>query len=88
LIYAAPPIFSRSKRAETFDVQRDHEDLIKASARLLTPDGVLIFSNPYQGFKLNKSAFEGLEITLMKALPKDFERNPNIFSAWSIRKKT
>ena len=86
LIYAAPPTFSRSKRASTFDVQRDHEQLIMLASRLLTPDGVLIFSNPFQNFVLHKDALEGLQVTTLRALPKDFERNPNIFKAWQIER--
>jgi 23S rRNA (guanine2445-N2)-methyltransferase / 23S rRNA (guanine2069-N7)-methyltransferase len=41
LIFLDPPTFSTSKRMEaTFDVQRDHVELIRGTARLLEPDGI------------------------------------------------
>src|SRR5699024_439153 len=52
LIYVDPPTFSNSKRAEDFDVQRDHVRLLDACADHLAPDGVIIFSNNFKRFKL------------------------------------
>jgi len=88
LIFLDPPSFSTSKRMHgTFDVQRDHVPLIKATARLLEPDGVLIFSNNRRRFSMDRAALQELSIEdLSRAtLPKDFERNPRIHNCWKIR---
>lgn len=88
LIFLDPPSFSSSKRMEgTFDVQRDHVDLIKKTVKLLEPDGVLIFSNNLRHFKMNTEALTELKIKDISraTLPKDFERNPRIHNCWEIR---
>lgn len=52
-IFVDPPSFSNSKKmAGTFDVQRDHPWLLRQCAQMLTPEGVLLFSNNRVGFKL------------------------------------
>jgi 23S rRNA (guanine2445-N2)-methyltransferase / 23S rRNA (guanine2069-N7)-methyltransferase len=87
LIFLDPPSFSTSKRMQsTFDVQRDHVDLIRKAARLLTRDGVLIFSNNLRHFKMDKAAltnFHTEDIT-RPTLPKDYARNPRIHNCWKI----
>ena len=88
LIFVDPPSFSSSKRMQgTFDVQRDHVALIKASLRLLRPDGLLIFSNNRRRFKMDRDALPGADIDDIShaTLPKDFERNPRIHNCWRIR---
>ncbi|PWV61657.1 bifunctional 23S rRNA (guanine(2069)-N(7))-methyltransferase RlmK/23S rRNA (guanine(2445)-N(2))-methyltransferase RlmL [Plasticicumulans acidivorans] len=87
-IFLDPPTFSNSKRMEdTFDVQRDHVRLIRAALRLLTPDGVLVFSNNHRRFRLDTEALADLQIEDISArtIPKDFERNPRIHRCWTIR---
>jgi len=88
LIFVDPPSFSSSKRMQaTFDVQRDHVDLITKTAKLLTADGVLLFSNNLRHFKMDKDAMPDLiiEDITRATLPKDFERNPRIHNCWKIR---
>jgi len=88
LIFLDPPSFSTSKRMDgTFDVQRDHVELIKNTANLLEPEGILIFSNNLRHFKMNRDALAKLtlENITRKTLPKDFERNPRIHNCWKIR---
>jgi 23S rRNA (guanine2445-N2)-methyltransferase / 23S rRNA (guanine2069-N7)-methyltransferase len=66
LIWLDPPSFSNSKRMgrATFDVQRDHADLIRLVARrLLTPDGILLFSTNLRNFRLERSGLGGLEVS-------------------------
>lgn len=90
LIFLDPPTFSNSKRmAGTLDVQRDHVDLLRATARLLGRDGVLVFSTNYTRFKLEESAFPELEIRDVSraTIPKDFERNPKIHRCFEVRRK-
>ena len=56
LIWLDPPTFSNSKKMgrATFDVQRDHADLIRMTARrLLAPGGTLLFATNRRGFKLD-----------------------------------
>lgn len=89
LIFLDPPTFSNSKRMSgAFDIQRDHVDMLRKATRLLTPDGVLIFSTNYRKFKLYGEALEGLlvEDISAKTIPKDFERHPRIHYCWTIRK--
>ena len=73
---------------ETFDVQRDHVDLIRKSLARLTPGGLLIFSNNLRSFKLDSEALAGLDIKDIsrQTIPKDFERNPKIHQCFLIRK--
>jgi 23S rRNA (guanine2445-N2)-methyltransferase / 23S rRNA (guanine2069-N7)-methyltransferase len=90
LMFIDPPTHSRSKRMEDdFDVQRDHAQLLKAAARLLAPDGAIVFSNNYTRFKLDGLALEGFDVEDLtrRTLPKDFERNPRIHAAFMLRRK-
>src|SRR5690606_11631788 len=52
LVYVDPPTFSNSKRADDFDVQRQHVDLLQRCRRLLRPDGMIVFSNHFRRFVL------------------------------------
>ena len=78
LIILDPPTFSNSKKMLlTWDVQRDHAFLINQLQNILTPGGILYFSNNYQKFKLNISeivGFESIEDVTLKSIPEDFER--------------
>ena len=87
LIFLDPPTFSSSKRMDgTLDIQRDHVELIRATARLLEPDGVLIFSNNLRSFRMDAEALPELAIQDIghRTLPKDFARNPRIHNCWRI----
>ncbi len=87
LIFLDPPTFSSSKRMEvTFDVQRDHVPLVRAAARLLSADGLLVFSNNNRRFKMDREALADLNIEDITAqtIPRDFERNPRIHNCWKI----
>lgn len=89
LIFLDPPTFSTSKRMQqTFDVQRDHVQLLQHAIKLLQPGGVLIFSNNFRRFQLDKEALQGVtfeEITA-STLPRDYARNPRIHNCWLISK--
>lgn len=89
LIFLDPPTFSNSKRmTENFDVQRDHVTLLRDALQLLTRGGVLVFSNNFRRFKLDRAALQDVEIEdLTRAtIPKDFERNPRIHHCWKMVK--
>ena len=89
LIFLDPPSFSSSKRMQgTFDVQRDHVQLIKSTSTLLAPDGLLIFSNNRRHFEMDREGLGDLQVENISSstLPRDFERNPRIHNCWRIRK--
>ncbi len=87
LIFCDPPTFSNSKRAEDFDVQRDHVRLLQAAIARLAPGGVLYFSNNFRRFRLDEAALADsarIEDISASTIPPDFERNPRIHRAWRI----
>lgn len=87
LIFLDPPTFSNSKKMDDcFDIQRDHVALIRNACRLLTADGVLIFSNNMRRFKMDSSELAELTIENIsqQTLPQDFERTPRIHNCWKI----
>jgi 23S rRNA (guanine2445-N2)-methyltransferase / 23S rRNA (guanine2069-N7)-methyltransferase len=88
LIFVDPPTFSNSKRAEDFDVQRDHMRLLTLCGERLLPDGVIVFSNNFRRFKLDEGALSGFSIREISAatIPFDFARDPRIHQAWELRK--
>ena len=91
LIFLDPPSFSSSKRMHgTFDVQRDHVDLLRRVLELLEPDGLLSFSNNNRRFKMDREALPDVVIEEVSraTLPKDFERNPRIHNCWRIRRQS
>jgi len=82
LIWLDPPTFSNSKKMgrATFDVQRDHADLIRMTARrFLAPGGILLFATNRRGFKLDHGELGGLTVKdLSRAtLPFDCTRGAN-----------
>jgi 23S rRNA (guanine2445-N2)-methyltransferase / 23S rRNA (guanine2069-N7)-methyltransferase len=89
LIFLDPPTFSNSKgMVETFDVQRDHVELLQKTLRLLAPGGTLIFSNNLRKFVMGLDAGTDLEIKNIskETIPTDFERSPRIHNCWLIKK--
>ena len=82
LIWLDPPTFSNSKKMgrATFDVQRDHADLIRLiTRRLLSPDGILLFATNLRNFRLDHDELRGLRVKdLSRAtLAFDCERGAN-----------
>jgi 23S rRNA (guanine2445-N2)-methyltransferase / 23S rRNA (guanine2069-N7)-methyltransferase len=89
LIFLDPPTFSNSRRmAGTFEVQRDHRELIGQAGQLLAADGILLFSTNHQRFKLDREGLADWRITEMtrQTIPRDFERNPRIHQCWRIER--
>ncbi|MGH8228757.1 MAG: bifunctional 23S rRNA (guanine(2069)-N(7))-methyltransferase RlmK/23S rRNA (guanine(2445)-N(2))-methyltransferase RlmL [Steroidobacteraceae bacterium] len=88
LIFLDPPTFSNSKRMEgVLDIGRDHPELIDACARLLAPQGLIVFSTNAQRFKLDESLLERYDVRDISAatIPRDYERNPKIHRCYEIR---
>ena len=90
LIFCAPPTFSNSKGMDhDFDVQRDHVGLIRRCARLLSDDGVLLFSDHFRKFKMDAAQLDELRIDNItkKTLPVDYGRDPRFHNSWRITKR-
>jgi 23S rRNA (guanine2445-N2)-methyltransferase / 23S rRNA (guanine2069-N7)-methyltransferase len=87
VVFCDPPTFSNSKRADDFDVQRDHVRLLRACMDRLAEGGVLYFSNNYRRFRLDEAAiaeFAVVEDISASTIPPDFARNPRIHCAWRL----
>ena len=90
LVIVDPPTWSTSKRMrDTFDVQRDHGELLRSLWRLVAPGGVVYFSTNRRKFSLDERAFEGAafqELT-SETVPDDFRaRRPH--RAWRAQAGT
>ncbi len=88
LIFLDPPTFSNTKKEGTsFDIQKDHAELILAAVNLLSDNGTLIFSNNFRQFKMDFDRLKNLSIEdiTSKTIPPDFERNSKIHNCWVIR---
>jgi 23S rRNA (guanine2445-N2)-methyltransferase / 23S rRNA (guanine2069-N7)-methyltransferase len=77
----------------TFDVQRDHVELIRGALALLAPDGELIFSTNRRRFRLDTDALRqttrlpgqlAIRDIGKATIPRDFARNPHIHHCWRI----
>ncbi|MEL4250345.1 bifunctional 23S rRNA (guanine(2069)-N(7))-methyltransferase RlmK/23S rRNA (guanine(2445)-N(2))-methyltransferase RlmL [Shewanella xiamenensis] len=89
LIFIDPPTFSNSKRMEdSFDVQRDHVNLLGMLIKLLSPNGELVFSNNKRKFKMDIETLTKMKIKVQNiddmTLPLDYKRNPHIHNTWLI----
>ncbi len=92
LIFVDPPTFSNSKSMgkKTWDVQRDHAELLIGVSRLLSPGGKAIFSCNKKSFKmdlekLNRYGVQVEDVSLA-TIPYDFSRTPSIHKCFIIKK--
>lgn len=86
LIVLDPPTFSNSKKMQrTFDVQRDHRDLINRCIGLLTPGGILVFATNKRRFQFDRAGIASPDIRKLTKLtmPEDFAGS-TIHQVWSI----
>ena len=92
LIFCDPPTFSNSAKMgeRTWDVQRDHVELLHGVTDLLDPSGLAIFSCNLRGFRPDRAALEaaGIELTDITArtIPEDFARNQKIHHCYEVRR--
>ena len=86
LVVIDPPTFSASKRTEdVFDVQRGYAELLTATAKRMSPGGVIYFSTNFRKFKFDAADLPGLEAVEItaKTIPDDF-RNKRIHRCWRM----
>lgn len=92
VVFVDPPTFSNSKAMgrRTWDVQRDHVDLLINVSRLLAKGGVAVFSCNLRTFRPDTAALArgGVQIEDITAqtIPHDFERNPRIHHCYLVRR--
>ena len=92
LVFCDVPTFSNSQRMRkaSFDVQRDHVELIIGVSRLLTRNGSAIFSCNLRGFKPDVEALKKAGVVLEditeETIPEDFQRNKKIHHAYIVRR--
>jgi len=87
LIFLDAPTFSNSKAmAADLDIQRDHPRLIRLAARLLSKEGILLFSTNFRHFKLEPALLDeaAVEDITKQTIPPDFARNPRIHQCFRI----
>jgi 23S rRNA (cytosine1962-C5)-methyltransferase len=88
LIVLDPPSFSQSKAMQTtLDVQRDHPWMVNRALGLLSPEGVLYFSNNRRGFRLYEDELIPcrVEEITKQTVPEDFGRH-RPHRCWVIRR--
>ena len=92
LVFVDPPTFSNSKAMgkRTWDVQRDHVELLIGVSRLLAEGGEAIFSCNLRSFKPYVDELEkyGVEIEDISSstIPEDFARTPKIHKCYLVRR--
>ena len=90
VVYVDPPTFSNSKSMgkRTWDVQRDHVELLVGVTRLLAEGGEAIFCCNLRSFKPNMADLEkygvAIEDVSAKTIPADFARTPKIHKCYRV----
>ena len=92
LIFVDPPTFSNSSKMGTrdWDVQRDHAELLIGVSRLLTREGVAVFSCNLRKFKPDVETLAKAGVIIRdisdKTIPSDFERNPKVHRCYLLKR--
>lgn len=94
LIFCDPPTFSNSSKMgrRTWDVQRDHVELLVGLSRLLSREGEAIFSCNLRTFRpdIEELARAGVVLTDItdETTPEDFARNKKIHHCYLVKRYT
>ena len=94
LIFCDPPTFSNSSKMDrrTWDVQRDHVELLVGLSRLLSREGEAIFSCNLRTFRpdIEELARAGVVLTDItdETIPEDFARNKKIHHCYLVKRYT
>lgn len=92
LIFVDPPTFSNSKAMgkKTWDVQRDHAELLIGVAHLLAEGGCAVFSCNLRNFKPDIQKLQKYGVVLEditpETIPFDFARTPKIHHCYIVRR--
>ena len=92
LVFVDPPTFSNSSKTgrRTFDVQRDHVELLIGVSRLLSRRGLAVFSCNLRAFRPDLDALRsaGVELSDITAqtIPEDFSRTPRVHHCYLVRR--
>ena len=77
-------------KKSSWDVQRDHSELIIGVSRLLTRNGSAIFSCNLRGFKPDVEALAKAGVVIeditAQTIPEDFKRNQKIHHAYIVKR--
>lgn len=88
IIVLDPPTFSNSNKMEgIFDVQKDHPWMINQCLRLLSRDGILVFSNNFRKFRLDERELRTryIDDISFRTTPEDFKgKKPH--RCWVIKR--
>lgn len=93
LIFVDPPTFSNSAKMgkRSWDVQRDHAELLIGASRLLTRTGTMMFSCNLRGFKPDVEALAKAGVAIVditdRTIPQDFERNLQVHHCYLLRRR-
>ena len=94
LIFVDVPTFSNSSRMgeRSWDVQRDHVELLITISRLLTKGGKAIFSTNLRNFKPDEEALAKAKVKLKdisaSTIPPDFSRNRKVHHCYLVTRET
>lgn len=92
VVFVDPPTFSNSKSMgkRTWDVQRDHAEMLIGVSRLLSESGVAVFSCNLRSFKPDTETLEKygvlIEDVTSNTIPHDFERNQKIHHCYLVKR--
>lgn len=92
LVFCDVPTFSNSNRMgrRSFDVQRDHAELLIGVSRLLTHNGVCVFSCNLRTFKPDEATLAKAGVTIeditKQTIPEDFQRNKRIHHTYLVKR--
>ena len=90
LIFCDPPTFSNSSgmNGRTWDVQRDHVELLDNLCKLLMPNGKAIFSCNLRTFKPDLEELESRNVKIeditKQTIPEDFSRNQKVHHCYIV----
>ena len=89
VVFVDPPTFSNSKATQrTWDVQRDHVELLTCVKAVLAEGGIILFSCNLRSFKLDYAALQACSLRVKdisaQTIPRDFERNAKIHYCFEL----
>jgi 23S rRNA (cytosine1962-C5)-methyltransferase len=78
-----PSFFQDEKNGTSFDINRDHPELIKSVLRIMAPGSLVFFSTNHQRFEPKFLGLPPMKELTPATIPEDY-RNRNIHRCWQI----